>query len=190
MSKEKGKISAIARGVRKISSRRSGSLDSLNLVKLNLSEDKSGFYSINEVTVENSYSQLKNSLNLVIYGMYFAELVDVFLESGHENYEVYKLLKSAFNVLSKNPAKPEVVVYVFEVRLLENLGLGIHLEKTHPELSSAINLIKTERNLSKFMTDEFKVSKQVEFVIKNHLKNMVETYGRFPKLNKFLTDNV
>ncbi len=53
LSKEKGKISAIGRGVRKISSRRNGNLDTLNLISANIHEDRVGFKSIEEVkTIE------------------------------------------------------------------------------------------------------------------------------------------
>jgi DNA repair protein RecO (recombination protein O) len=128
LTREKGKISAIARGVRKISSKRSGSLDTLNQVSLNLSEDKGGYYSINEVKTINSFSALKNSLDFVLAGMYFCELVDIFLDSGHEASDIYTLLKSGLTVLSKNPSKAKMVVNVFEFRLLDKLGFGITVD--------------------------------------------------------------
>ena len=54
-SKEMGKISANARGVRKISSRRAGNLDTLNLVSVAIRTSDNGFNDIEEVkTLESS----------------------------------------------------------------------------------------------------------------------------------------
>jgi DNA repair protein RecO len=188
MSAEKGKISAIARGVRKISSKRSGSLDSLNLVKIGITESNSGFYSITEVQVENSYSKLKQNLDLVFIGMYFVELVDVFLEPDHQNYAVYRLLKSAMHVLSKNPQRPEIVVNVFELRLLDELGLGLQNRESNTEVHAFMHALKTEKNLSNLMNEKSRTVLQANSLIKDHLKKMVETYAKFPRLNKFLTE--
>ena len=48
-SKKKGKITAIAKGVRKVSSRRGGNLDTLNHVVLGVNEGKGDFKYITEV---------------------------------------------------------------------------------------------------------------------------------------------
>ena len=58
LSKDLGKIPAIARGVRKISSRRAGNLDTLNLVKVGLSEGLGGMRQIDEVSGLNSFTIL------------------------------------------------------------------------------------------------------------------------------------
>ncbi len=190
LTREKGKMSAIARGVRKISSRRSGSLDSLSHVNLSLHEDKSGFFSISEVQDINSYALLKKNLDLVFIGMYFAELVDVFLEPENDSFEIYKLMKSALNVLTKNPEDPHIVVNVFEMRLLELLGLGIHLQFGNDDLLDYLEKLKHEKNLAVLMDQRTRLHSQADHVIKDHLKKMVETYAKFPRLNKFLSEVV
>jgi DNA repair protein RecO len=190
LTRERGKITAVARGVRKISSKRSGSLDSLNYVKLSLNEEKSGMFSIGEVQSINSFSELKKNLDHVFIGMYFAELVDVFLESDHESYEIFKLLKSALTVLNKNPDQPKVVINVFEMRLLELLGLGVHLDFASDELTDYLDRLKTATNLSSLMDQRYKLHNQADHVIKGHLAKMVETYAKFPRLNKFLNEVV
>lgn len=190
LTKEKGKISAIARGVRKISSRRSGNLDSLNEVKLSIGQDKSGFYTINEVSVINSYNTLKHALEFILTAMYFVELLDVFMESDHENLEAYKLLKSAFTVLSKNPERPEILVNVFEIRMLEMLGLGLDTRNIHGELLEIFGELKSERNLTNLNHYNLPAIKRIDSLIKDHLKKMVETYARFPRINSFLAEHI
>lgn len=189
-TKERGKISAIARGVRKISSRRAGSLDTLNQIHVNITEGRGGFYSINEVQVINSFNGLKDSLDYILTGMYFAELVDVFLEPDHENHELYRLLKSALTALTKKPERPEIVVNVFELRLLEKLGIGLSVDANQGELAKMLNSIKNEKNLNVVMDFSPVMAKKADTLIKHHLKLMVETYARFPRLNKFLSDSL
>lgn len=225
LTKEKGKITAIAHGVRKISSKRAGSLDTLNNISVNISEDKGGFYSISEVKVLNSYAKLKESLDFILAGLYFSELVDVFLENYHENTEIFTLLKSALTVLSKKPTRAQLVVNVFELRLLNKLGIGLTVDKCITcgrILNSDWNkagisydygglvcdlCIKHEMNLaleSAYLLQSMVIEKDLRHldkytkksetnasnVIKTHLKKMVETYAKYPRLSRFLTDSV
>lgn len=225
LTREKGKTSAIARGVRKISSKRAGSLDTLNQVSLNLSEDKGGYYSINEVKVINSFSKLKTSLDFILAGLYFCELVDIFLDSGHSAAEIFTLLKSGLTVLSKNPSKAKLVVNVFEFRLLDKLGFGLTVDscvicnrkfdnswngvkvnsdlggficndcvqggiEIQPRAAQLFYDLQFEKKLSKIFEYDEKYVKQVDKILKLHLKHMVEANARFPKINSFLTKAV
>lgn len=189
-SKEKGKISAIARGVRKISSKRSGSLDTLNHVKVGLHEDKNGFYSISEVSVIHSFLALKENLDLILAGMYLCELVDLFVDGEHESAELFRLLKTGLSVLSKNPSHPERVINVFELRLLEKLGIGLPLDNLPQNISSILYEMQKATNLSETLNYSSNTARFIDSSIKNHLKVMVETYARYPKLNRFLTQSI
>lgn len=62
-SKDLGKISVWAKGVRKISSRRAGNLDTLNLVKVGLSEGDFGKRYVQEAVLVNSFSKIKRNLD-------------------------------------------------------------------------------------------------------------------------------
>ena len=91
LTREYGKVTAAAKGVRKISSRRSGNLDSLNHIKVTFSESLSGFKSINEVETVNSFKNLKNSLDKIHVGYYFAELVNKSVEEDLEKSDVFEI---------------------------------------------------------------------------------------------------
>jgi len=82
LTKDLGKISAIARGVRKISSRRAGNLDKLNLVKVALSEGLGGMRQIDEVSGLNSFRGLKNNYGLSTKCSYVIELLHKTTEAG------------------------------------------------------------------------------------------------------------
>src|SRR3990167_5620231 len=98
-TKDKGKIIATGRGVRKISSRRGGNLDTLNHVAVGLSENSSGYKTITEVKTLNSFKKLKGSLQNSVKGFYIAELVYSLLEEGQEHNEVFDLLVDSLNKL-------------------------------------------------------------------------------------------
>lgn len=66
-SRDYGKISAIAHGVRKISSRRAGSLDTLNHVIVEISENHKNFKTINEIKLLNGFRDLKDKYELHEY---------------------------------------------------------------------------------------------------------------------------
>jgi len=77
-SKKRGVVKFVAKGVRKITSRRLGSLDLLNQIVFSFHES-STFPYLTEVKLLNSFSSLKEKLNRVSYGYTVLELLDKFL---------------------------------------------------------------------------------------------------------------
>jgi DNA repair protein RecO (recombination protein O) len=129
LTREGGKVSALAKGVRKISSKRSGNLDSLNHVIVNLAESGSGHKVITEVKTIESFIELKNSLERSQIGYYFAELVNKALEEDAESSGVFDLLNEYLGNLCKEEVKLNLLVSKFEYLLLKELGYGIGLAK-------------------------------------------------------------
>lgn len=121
-TKKLGKIKALAKGVRKISSRRSGSLDALNRISAGLVES-SNMLLVTEVQILDSYPRLKQNLEALSLGYSILELIDKFLPEAEELKVVYDLLEEALAsiVLYKEGGK-RVVYLLFEVKLLMLLG--------------------------------------------------------------------
>ena len=128
-TKEKGKIRAVAKGVRKISSRRGGNLDTLNLATINLTESNGGFNSIVEVKTLNSHKNIKKTLEKSLAGFYIAEVINKSVEEDSENRELFELLKVSLSVLDIGDKKPGFVVNKFEFLLMKILGYEMSLEK-------------------------------------------------------------
>ncbi|MBN1162325.1 DNA repair protein RecO [Patescibacteria group bacterium] len=126
LTKDYGKLSAIARGVRKISSRRSGNLDSLNCVKVKISENASGYRHIDEVSTLNSYGSLKSNYHSLIAAYYVAELVYKSLEEDSSAQDVYNLVIKTLNSLEKDMYFPKLIVARFELALLKLLGYDVN----------------------------------------------------------------
>lgn len=124
-TRDLGKISVWARGVRKISSRRAGNLDTLNLVKVSLSEDASGRKYVQEASSVNSFSKIKKDLGTMSRGVYVAELIHRTTEEGAGSERIYELLAKFLKVSSKFPGQVEVCVRYFELNFLELMGYGV-----------------------------------------------------------------
>lgn len=129
LTRGKGKVRAIAKGVRKISSRRAGNLDTLNHVRATLSETSFGYKVITEVATINSFSPLKRSLKAASNSYYILELMDKFLGYEQKNDKVLSLLLSTLSKLKKEKGNYQPLVNVFEISLMKHLGYGMSLNK-------------------------------------------------------------
>ena len=113
-----GKISVIARGVRKITSRRAGNIEVLNRVKLHLFKAKN--YNLSEAESIETFSRLKENLTLSTTAFHILELLDRLTPEEQKNPKLYNLVISTLQILEKNPR--QVFIRSFEVKLLSLLG--------------------------------------------------------------------
>jgi DNA repair protein RecO (recombination protein O) len=127
-SKEMGKISAVARGVRKISSRRAGNLDTLNLVSISIRENLNAFNDIEEVKTLESYKDLKKDLKKSLKAYYLIELIHKSIEEGEQNEDLFNLLQKSLKIMQKT-ADPDFVVNYFEMHFMNLLGYKMTLDK-------------------------------------------------------------
>lgn len=128
-AKDLGKISATGMGVRKISSRRGGNLDTLNHIIVGISESERGFKTITEVKTLSSFKKLKESLKNSVKGFYITELVFKLLEEGQEHNDIFELLVSTLEKLEKHLNNEASRVNAFEIKLMELLGYGMYLDR-------------------------------------------------------------
>ena len=119
ITKNRGKISVIAKGVRKISSRRSSHIELLNLSVFSCHDAKMPI--LTEVETLNHYSNLKSDLEKSGYAFYVCELVDGLLPEHQENRAVFNLLQQVFYDLEIDP-DPRKRIKRFEEELIILLG--------------------------------------------------------------------
>lgn len=113
-----GRISIIAKGVRRITSRRAGNVEVLNRVKLHLFKGKN--YTLTEAESIDTFQSIKDDLTLTTYAFHILELVDKLTAEEQRNPKVYVLLLEILTLLSKNPR--QIFIRSFEVKLLSLLG--------------------------------------------------------------------
>ena len=122
LSEDKGKITGIGKGVRKVSSRRGGNLDTLNVVDIQLNEHKSGQNYITEVKTIKSFRKIKEDLELSSQAFYMAELVNKFIEVDESAQPVFDLLIKSLESLQDGNGETSLRVNKFEIKFMQLLG--------------------------------------------------------------------
>lgn len=113
-----GKISMVARGVRRITSRRAGNVELANRVKLHLFKGKG--YTLQEAAGLDTFGQIKNNLILTTTAFHILELVDRLTVEEQKNPEIYQLTVEVLKLLEQNPR--QIFIRAFEVKLLSIAG--------------------------------------------------------------------
>lgn len=117
---ELGKLRAIAKGVRKPRSRKSGHLQPFTRSTLQLARGRDMFIITQAETVQ-AYLPLHTEYVLTNYAYYVVELVDRFTYEEGEHSALYRLLAATFDRLC-NGDQPDLVMRYFEIRLLDLVG--------------------------------------------------------------------
>lgn len=119
-TKEEGKITIKAKGVRKISSKRASHIEPLNKAVLSLYKT-GGTPILTEIDTLVSYESIKTNLSRVALAYHICELVDSLCPEGQENKEVFAMLENMLESLGSQQRLGSAI-HAFEVDLLRNLG--------------------------------------------------------------------
>jgi DNA repair protein RecO (recombination protein O) len=126
-TREFGKVSAVAIGVRKGKSKLAGHLEILTYTDLTLASGKNLDTIIGSQTL-SPYLGIRNSLERTAYGLYFAELVSHFAPEGQANQALFALLVETLENLNSTSG-PEPLSLYFELQLLKTLGYQPELRR-------------------------------------------------------------
>jgi DNA repair protein RecO (recombination protein O) len=125
-----GKIQAIAKGVRKIRSRKAGHLEPFTCCNLLLARGRS-FLIITQAETLLPFINLRADLLRVGYASYVVELLDRFTYDEDDNQLLYQLVKKTLSRINNDP-EPFLAVRYFEIHVLEHLGY-------RPDLANCVN---------------------------------------------------
>ncbi len=124
LTKDFGRISAIASGVR---TKKSQMLAGLQLfayseIVMYKAKSKKGLYNLNEMTVTESFSSLRYDLDKMAYASYFAEAASGASAEDAPDEEILRLLLNTLYALDKQLCEYEKIKTVFEWRLAAEAG--------------------------------------------------------------------
>jgi DNA repair protein RecO (recombination protein O) len=120
-TREQGKLRAIAKGARKIRSRKAGHLEPFTHITLQLAKSRD-IPIVTQVETLDPYLPLRESLVLTGYASYVMELLDRFTyEEDGGNLSLFRLLTDTLARLCSTAETWSVVRY-YEMRLLDFLG--------------------------------------------------------------------
>jgi DNA repair protein RecO (recombination protein O) len=117
---EMGKIRAIAKGVRKIRSRKAGHLEPFIRSSLLLAKGRDILLITQAETIE-AYLALRQDMAGITYASYIVELLDRFTYEEGENRPLYRLLNETLQRLAEESDR-DLVIHYFEIRLLDLVG--------------------------------------------------------------------
>lgn len=119
-SRQRGKLRAVAKGARRLRSRKAGHLEPFTRVALLLARGRD-LWIVTQAETIDAYLPLREDLVLTGYAAYVLELVDRFIYDDEQIPSLYRLLVNTLNRLSKEANTFKAVRY-YEIRLLDLLG--------------------------------------------------------------------
>jgi DNA repair protein RecO (recombination protein O) len=122
-----GKLKAIAKGIRRPSSRLGGSLEPFAELRVALAHGRT-FDVVTQVEVVHPWLRLRDQLVSFGTASYLAELADGTLEERHASETVYLLLRRGYELLDAGMA-PGRVARWFEMRLADELGVRPEVDR-------------------------------------------------------------
>ncbi|MCM1155864.1 MAG: DNA repair protein RecO [Roseburia sp.] len=117
LTKEKGKVSAFARGARKPNSRLLAATNPFSFGSFRLYAGRNS-YSLVEADISNYFEGLRSDFEGAYYGMYFLEVMDYYTRENNEDKEMLKLLYQSLRALMHEKFPNKLVRYIFEMKAM------------------------------------------------------------------------
>ena len=113
LTKERGKITAFARGARKQNNRFLAPTNPFSFGEFRLYAGRSS-YTLAEAFISNYFEGLRSDYEGAYYGMYFLEVCDYCTRENNDERELLKLLYQSLRALTAKSLEHELVRYIFE----------------------------------------------------------------------------
>jgi DNA repair protein RecO (recombination protein O) len=130
LTRDRGKLRAIAKGVRRPTSRHSGNLELFVHVQLLLARGRD-LEVVSQSALIQPFRRLREDLAATSYAYYLAEVTDALLGQADSAARPFALLRAAFEALESGSA-PTLLAAHFVLRLVDVLGY-------RPELFGCLN---------------------------------------------------
>ncbi len=115
LTRERGKISAFAKGARKPGNRLAAATNPFSFGYFKLYEGKSS-YNIAEADIRNYFEELRIDYEGAYYGMYFTEIADYYTRENNDEREMMKLLYQSLRALCVKSIPRELIRAVYEIK--------------------------------------------------------------------------
>lgn len=126
-TEELGKITAIAKGAKKNKSRLFSVTSPLCYSDYVVFKGKN-LFNLQEGKIINSFKGLMSNLDKLTYASYVCELIDIGLEDGEIDKNLYIEFIKTLYLLDTDAIDYELLIRSFELKLLKATGYGINLE--------------------------------------------------------------
>lgn len=117
LTKERGKITAFAKGARRPNSQLLAAANPFCYGEFELFEGRTT-YTLVKATVANYFRDLLNDLDSVYYGFYFLELASYYTQENNDERQMLKLLYQSLRALQHPSLNNRLVKVIYELRVL------------------------------------------------------------------------
>ncbi|MBO4904250.1 MAG: DNA repair protein RecO [Lachnospiraceae bacterium] len=117
LTKERGKITAFAKGARRPGSRLLAGTDQFAFGSFKMFEGRSA-YNLIEVSVTNYFEELREDFEGACLGMYFLEFADYYTRENNDETEMLRLLYQSVRALCKKSLDNRLVRVIYEMKAM------------------------------------------------------------------------
>jgi DNA repair protein RecO (recombination protein O) len=125
LTPELGKITVFANGARRPNSRFAAASQSFTMGRYTLREGHNA-YNLSAVEIEESFLALSYDMEKMCYASYLCELTSYYTHDGVRAADELNLLYVSFRTLLEDRIPPKLVKSIFELKLMDIEGQGIH----------------------------------------------------------------
>lgn len=117
LTKERGKISAFAKGARRQNSKLMARTNPFCFGTFKLYEGRSS-YNLVDAEISNYFVEFREDFEGAMYGMYFLDVADYYTRENNDEKDMLKLVYQSLRALSLPAIPNELVRYIFEMKSL------------------------------------------------------------------------
>ena len=117
LTKERGKISAFVRGVRRAGNSLTAASQPFAYGRFTLFSGRDA-YRVQSIEVQNYFDEVKTDLDGITYGTYFCELAEHLTHENLDDREQLKLLYVTLRAIAKKQVPAELIRRIYEIRAM------------------------------------------------------------------------
>lgn len=141
LTRERGKISAFAKGARRQNSRLMARTNPFCFGTFKLYEGRNS-YSLVDGEISNYFDGFREDLEGAVYGMYFLEVADYYTRENNDEKDMLSLLYQSLRALLLPAIPNELVRYIYEMKALAVNGEFPGVPKDAPLLPDTVYTIE------------------------------------------------
>lgn len=196
LTKERGKISAFARGARRQTSRFSAAANPFSFGMFRLFVGRNS-YTIVEADISNYFEGLRTDYENACYGSYFLEIADYYTRENNDEKEMLRLLYQSLRALESGRFRSRLIRYIYEIKAIAVNGefAGIPGEK-EADLEEAAKyavsfIVKSPvEKLYTFTVNDKVLAQLGEIAEESRKRTMDKSFKSLEVLNKMCVEKV
>lgn len=124
LTRERGKITAFAKGVRRSTNQLISSCQIFVMGAFTLYEGRNA-YTVKTIEVKEYFHELTFDMDKYCYGSYFCEVMAYFTHEGEVSSDYLNLLFVSLNALKKGFLSAKLIRCIYELKLMDVFGQGL-----------------------------------------------------------------